>query len=261
LDLCFPGTGFSQEATMALSRLFITIGAGSALLGMPLLGYSQASDTASPEVLSAYVRQSQGWVDGALTQLTASNAAPLKMEVNIGSLDSRLRLAPCAKVEPYLPTGTRLWGRSRVGLRCLEGTVRWNVFLPVTVKAFGKAWVLNTNVSPGAILTANDAQEAEVDWAEDNSPVVADPQDWIGKVATRQLASGQAIRQSNLRSATAFVSGSQVRVIAQGKGFSISADGQAVTAGIVGQGVRIRMEGGRVVSGVVVDPQTVKVDL
>ena len=32
------------------------------------------------------------------------------MEVSVGTLDSRLRLAPCSRVEPYLPAGSRLWG-------------------------------------------------------------------------------------------------------------------------------------------------------
>ena len=34
----------------------------------------------------------------------------------MGSLDPRLKLAPCNQVEPHLPAGTRLWGRSRIGL-------------------------------------------------------------------------------------------------------------------------------------------------
>ena len=35
-----------------------------------------------------------------------------------GALDPRLNLAPCTRVEPYLPAGVPPWGRTRVGLRC-----------------------------------------------------------------------------------------------------------------------------------------------
>ncbi len=83
----------------------------------------------------------------------APGAAPLRAEVVVGSLDTRLRLAPCQKVEPHLPAGTRLWGRSRIGLRCVDGPTRWNVFVPVTVKAWGPAWVLKKAVASGATLT------------------------------------------------------------------------------------------------------------
>ena len=38
------------------------------------------------------------------------------------------------QVEPYLPNNMRLWGKSRIGLRCTGGPTRWNVYLPITVK-------------------------------------------------------------------------------------------------------------------------------
>lgn len=95
--------------------------------------------------------------------LGREGAQVLRPEVIMGSLDPRLKLAPCGRVEPYLPPGTRLWGRSRVGLRCLEGAVHWNVFLPVTVKAWGPAWVLVRPVTAGTPLVQEDAEIAEID--------------------------------------------------------------------------------------------------
>src|SRR6185437_12717842 len=62
----------------------------------------------------------------------------LRVELEIGSLDPRLHLAPCQRIEPYLPTGMRLWGKARIGLRCREGAVPWNVYLPITVKVYGR---------------------------------------------------------------------------------------------------------------------------
>ena len=73
------------------------------------------------------VTLTQQWVDQALAQMP-TDAAPLRMQVSVGQLDARLRLTPCARVEPYLPPGARLWGRTRLGLRCLEGETRWNTF-------------------------------------------------------------------------------------------------------------------------------------
>jgi flagella basal body P-ring formation protein FlgA len=47
--------------------------------------------------------------------------------------------------------------------------------------------------------------------------------------------------------------------MAQGGGFQVSADGQALSAGVLGQEVRVRMDNGRVMTGTVVDARTVKV--
>jgi flagella basal body P-ring formation protein FlgA len=207
------------------------------------------------------VASTRHWLDDAVSRAQAANPAPLRMEVSLGALDSRLRLAPCASVEPYVPVGARLWGRTRLGLRCVQGGARWNVFLPVTVKAFGPAWVLRDNVLPGAVLTAADAIEAEADWAAEPSPVVADPAQWIGQTASRALLAGQPLRQSMVKSAQAFPAGAPVRVVAQGPGFEIAADAQAITPGVVGQPARVRMENGRIATGVVRDTRTVRLPL
>lgn len=198
---------------------------------------------------------SQRFLDEALHQGQETPAGgasmPLRMEVQLGQLDSRLRLAACARVEPYLPAGSRLWGRTRLGLRCLQGAVPWNVFLPITVKAWGPAWVLQTAVPAGRPLTAEDAVQGEVDWAEDSAPVFANAQDWVGMVAARPLASGQALRQNMLRPPPLFAAGAQVQVMVNGGGFAVSASGKAMAAAGAGQTVRVRMDNGRLVSGTV----------
>ncbi|CAN7151091.1 flagellar basal body P-ring formation chaperone FlgA [Pseudorhodoferax sp. LjRoot39] len=223
--------------------------------GLPLLAALCAPAWAQYEQIS------QQWVDQALAQLPADAKGPLRMEVSVGALDSRLKLAPCAQVEPYLPPNTRLWGRTRLGLRCVDGATRWSVFLPITVKAFGPAWMLRGPVAQGAVLTADDAEQGEVDWAEDRSPVLADPALWVGQIATRSYMPGQAIRQSMVRAPLAFQAGAQVRVVAQGSGFSISSDGQALTVGVVGQAARVRMDNGRILTGTVLDARTVELSM
>lgn len=225
-------------------------------LSAPQPTQAQVTD-AKPEFIEA----TQRWLDNAVSGVRPAGANPLRMEVAIGELDSRLRLAPCARVEPYIPVGTRLWGKTRLGLRCIEGSTRWNVFLPVTIRAYGAAWLIKGNVAPGAVLTEADAMEAEVDWAEESSPIVALPSQWVGQVASRALTTGQALRQAMIKPAQVFQAGAQVRVVAQGAGYQITSDGQALSAGVVGQAARVRMDNGRVMSGVVLDSRTVKLEI
>jgi flagella basal body P-ring formation protein FlgA len=201
------------------------------------------------------------WLNDALGKLPVAINSPLRIVLVMGELDSRLRLAPCTRVEPYLPVGVRLWGKSRIGLRCLEGRTRWNIFLPITVHAYGPAWVVKSNISAGAVLSEDDAMEAEVDWSESPSPIVSKSSQWVGAMATTALSTGQALRQMFIKPAQVFQAGATVRVLAQGPGFTITSDGQAMSAGVVGQLTQVKMENGRILSGVVVYSRTVRLSL
>jgi flagella basal body P-ring formation protein FlgA len=178
-----------------------------------------------------------------------------------GRLDPRLRLAPCERIEPYLPPGARAWGRTRVGLRCVQGPSPWNVFLPVTVKVFASAWVAVAALPAGTVLQAQALQEAEVDWAAATSAPVADASLLVGRVLSRPLAAGAVVRSSDLKQRQWFGAGDTVKLVARGSGFSVSGEGQALSAGVEGQPVRVRIEGGRVLSGLAVGLNRVEVPL
>ena len=221
-------------------------------LATALLGMSAQAQDGSVQLSQI----GQRFVDAALHQdgsdiPKGSNNLPLRMEVQMGQLDSRLRLAACARVEPYLPAGSRLWGRTRLGLRCVQGSVPWNVFLPITVRAYGPAWVAQGNIPAGKTLSAEDAAPSEVDWAEDSSPVFANAQDFVGMIAARPLTAGQALRQNMVRPPALFTAGSPVQVMVNGGGFSVSSSGKAMAAAGEGQQVRVRMDNGRLVTGIV----------
>lgn len=221
-------------------------------VSVPALAQDQAAQIA---------QESQAWIENAVANTRPTGAAPLRMVVQVGALDSRLSLAPCAQVEPYMPTGTRLWGKTRIGLRCVDGPSRWNVFLPVQVQAFGQTWVMRSDVPSGATLALDDAVMSEVDWAHENQSVLADPQMWVGQTATRGLRTGQVLRYGMVKPSQVFQAGSMVRIIAKGPGFSVTSGGQALSAGIVGEMARVRVDNGRVVSGLVLDMNTVQVNL
>jgi flagella basal body P-ring formation protein FlgA len=203
----------------------------------------------------------QRWAEEAVAKSQRIDGNGLRMEVSVGPLDSRVKLAACAQVETYIPPGARLWGRSRIGARCIDGASRWNVTLPVTVKAMGEAWIVKNQVASGANLSDSDVTRGEVDWAEEQSPVLSDRAAWFGQTASRALSTGQTLRQGMVRPAQVFQAGASVKVVAQGPGFQVSGEGQALSAGVVGQQARVRLENGRVATGWVLDMRTVRIDL
>jgi flagella basal body P-ring formation protein FlgA len=237
-----------------LMRCVLVVAACLSAVVVPLA----RAQTAGGAQSSSIYERAQAWLDRAVND---TGSLPLRMAVEVGALDSRLKLAACERVEPYLPPGTQLWGKTRLGLRCAQGAVKWNVFLPITVKAFGTAWVIKGQVASGAVLTQADAMQMEVDWAENRNAVVANLDDWIGQTATRALTTGQTLRQDMVKASQVFQAGSQVRVVARGPGFEIFSSAQAISSGVMGQVVRVRMDNGRVVSGLVVDSQTVRLEM
>jgi flagella basal body P-ring formation protein FlgA len=180
--------------------------------------------------------------------LHAGAAAGLRLEVLVGALDPRLRLTPCARVEPYLPAGTRLWGRTRIGLRCTEGGTRWNVYLPLTVRMYGRGLSASTSLPAGAVLSRADLVSGEVDLAEGPSPVL-DAEVAVGRTLARPLAAGQTLRKADLRARQWFAAGDTVQITTIGPGFQVSGEGQALGPGLEGQPARVRTESGRVVIG------------
>ncbi len=192
---------------------------------------------------------------------SALAADTVRVEIEPGRLDPRLRLAPCERIEPYLPPGARPWGRSRVGLRCVQGPSPWNVFLPVTVRVFAPAWVTTAPLPAGSVLQAEQLRQAEVDWAAMPTPPVADVARLLGRQLARPLPAGAAPRQTDLKQRQWFAAGDTVQLVAHGHGFSVGGSGQALGPGLEGQPVRVRTDNGRVLTGQAVGQNRVEVSL
>jgi flagella basal body P-ring formation protein FlgA len=188
-------------------------------------------------------------------------AGVIRVDIQVGQLDPRLHLAPCQKVEPYLPSGARLWGKTRIGLRCVQGTTPWNVYLPITVKLYGRALVATAPLAVGAVVGADDVTQAEVDLAEDASVAVVDTQQVVGRTLARAVNPGQSVRQAHLKVRQWFAMGETVKVLAVGPGFSVAGEGQALTPGTEGQPARVKTESGRVLTGMPTGDHRVELSL
>lgn len=233
----------------ALAALLMAVRAATAQAGAPV-----AEGALDPDTLQR--------IQGLSEQAGAALAmAGVRVDIEPGRLDPRLRLSPCERIEPYLPPGARPWGRSRIGLRCVQGPSAWNVTLPVTVRVFALAWTATVPISAGSVLEAAQLQQVEVDWAAAATPPVADLDKLLGRQLSRPLPAGAAVRVADLKQRQWFGAGDTVQVVARGNGFSVSGEGQAMSPGIEGQTVRVRTDNGRVLSGQAVGTNRVEVQL
>lgn len=172
-----------------------------------------------------------------------------RIEVAMGQADARLRLNPCEEAVVFVPATVKLWGRTRIGLRCDRGASRWSITLPLTVRAFGQGVVPVTALPPGTDMAAGDLRLDEVDLAAESAPAVLSLDDAVGRQLMRGLAPGASLRASYLKPRRYFSAGDPVRLVVKGSGFSVSGEGQALVPGEDGQCARIRTEGGRVICG------------
>jgi flagella basal body P-ring formation protein FlgA len=240
----------------AVARWLARLAGALLLIGFGLFGTLRPAGAAEATPLDSSL------LDGVRSlALGKAEAGGPRLEVVIGQLDPRLHLAPCQRIEPYLPAGVRLWGKARVGLRCTAGPTPWNVYLPVTVKAWGRALVVPAGAAAGTVLASTDLAEAEVDLAEDFTPAVVDSRQAVGRILAQNLKPGQPLRQGHLKTRQWFTAGETVRVVAAGEGFALESEAQALSNGIEGQPARVRTESGRVLTGVATGERRVEVAL
>ncbi len=235
-----------------LCALAALAGLGAAAAATPA---PAATPAASPldDSLSEQVR---GLVLPAV-QLPPGTTA--RVELQVGQLDPRLRLAPCQRIEPLLPPRAAAWGRMRIALRCVEGPKRWQVWLPVTVKVLAPALLPVRALPAGTVLAAEHLQTGEVDWAETAQAPLARAEQVLGRTLDRAWQPGRPLQPADLRQRHWFTAGDTVKLLARGSGFAVSGEAQALGPGIEGQPVRVRLGSGRVLTGRAVGERQVEV--
>ncbi len=182
----------------------------------------------------------------------------LRAEVSVGDVDSRLRLAACEHTEVFLRPGSRLWGNSFVGYRCLQRP-GWSISIPVMVRLYGPALIAVQPLPAMQPISATALRLAEADLTGEPGGVVKDPEELQDKVCVRALEVGQAIPLNALRRLPAVSQGESVKLVGIGSGFSITTEGTALATAAPGEMVRVRTESGRTIAGIAQKGRVVEV--
>ena len=172
-----------------------------------------------------------------------------EVEVVVGEIDPRLTLAPCARHEPFIPPGAKLWGRSSLGVRCVEGA-NWSVFVPIEVRVWSMVPVAARPIARGRPVTPDDVRLDRVDVTRVTGNLLSPEESFDGNVAVRSIGAGEPLRRDLLRPPPILAAGDPVRVVYDGIGFAISIEGKALAPAGDGQTVRVATAAGRVLSGV-----------
>ena len=174
---------------------------------------------------------------------------PGKASYSVGRLDQHAQEAPCSAYEPFLPQGSRLWGRTTIGVRCLAPET-WTIYVPVQIRISGSYLVTARQLNRGQVISAADVFAQQGDLGSLPASIVTDPAQAIGKTVKNGVAAGQPLRNDLLTAPLAVQQGQSVKLQSKGAGFSVSNEGKALNNASDGEIVRVSTASGQVVSGV-----------
>ena len=185
-----------------------------------------------------------------LEQYAAQQLAgqPGRVNIQVGEVDSQLRLEPCQRIEGFVPSGGRLWGKTTLGARCAAGA-NWVIYVPVNVTVVAPVVVSARALSNGRVLSAEDVSLQQLDLTQLPSNVLTEASAAIGQTLSTGLAPGYPIRQDMLRAPLVIRQGQSVRLVAEGSNFGVSAEGKALGNATAGQMVQVRTGNGQTITG------------
>ncbi len=227
---------------------------GALLVGAAVLAYmstAQANDWHSNDdiarVAEEFVNSQVGKRDSRVTP-------------QAGHLDPRLKLPKCTlPLEAFLRPGTRMSGRTAVGVRC-KGSRPWKVYVPVDVVVTEQVLVTKKTLPRDHILTADDVVAEARNVSRMIGGYIADPAELVGQRLKHQIMGGKVVTPSMLIADTVVKRGQSVTLLVRNNGLNITMSGKALMDGAINQ--RIRVENSvsrRVVEGLVRSPEYIEI--
>lgn len=180
--------------------------------------------------------------------LKESAGLPGRVVIEVGEFDARNQLPPCARLEAFLPPGTRAWGQVNIGVRCTS-PVEWSAYVPGRVAVMGDYLVTRRPIRAGQVIAPADLERVDGDLATLADSTLTDMTQAVGHHARFSIAAGSVLRGDMLRLPQAVRQGQNVKVVGAGEGFTVANEGRALNAAAAGEAVRVRLGNGQVVSG------------
>lgn len=185
---------------------------------------------------------------------------PGAVTVNVGALDSRLRLAPCTEpLKAALPAGATFRERMTVSVSC-SGVTSWTVYVPVSIETQTHVLVLRRAAARGTRLTAEDVEvQTRVVQGTGDSYLtgVAELDGWTLK---RPLGAGAALTADVMTPDLVVKRGQQVTLLASVGGLEVRAMGLAMNDAPAGGRAKVQnISSRRIVEGVVETANVIRI--
>jgi flagella basal body P-ring formation protein FlgA len=206
---------------------------------------------AAKQNLSPNLTQSLSVVKVKITEFLETQAIgyPGKVSVHAGAIDPNMKLAQCPDVQVFLPSGSRAWGKTSVGVRCNAPNV-WTIYVQATVNVIAQYLVAAAPLAQGQVVASQDLIFENGDLTQLPAGVFTDQAQAIGRTVNISMTAGTVLRQEMLKLSPVVQQGQTVMLTSVGSGFSVSAEGQAMGKANEGQIVQVKVASGQVVTGI-----------
>lgn len=259
------GSGGRQGAETAPERQLLPQTHGTGTIGPVPIPYRSLFWLAAIVLLNTTARAANAPADGNAAAVLAAQAFVVAatrqhgdaVEVKVHAPAAGVTLPPCFRHEIFVPAGSRLWGKTRIGVKCGQPG-SWTAYLAVTVSVSGPYLVSARKINRGQTMTEGDFATRVGDLTALPAAVLGDPQRVLGQRARVSLAAGQALRSDHLQQTPVIRQGDRVRVLARGDGFSAAAEGVALNHAGVGEAVKVRIANGKTLHGLARRPGEVE---
>jgi flagella basal body P-ring formation protein FlgA len=218
---------------------------------MAMCCHAEPASTPSDTANNSAAKQNLSVVKARIAEFLETQAIgyPGKVAVYVGAIDPNLKLAQCPDVQVFLPTGSRAWGKTSVGVRC-DAPSSWTIYVQATVNVLAQYLVAAAPLAQGQVVASQDIIFESGDLTQLPAGVFTDQAQAIGRSVNISMKAGTVLRQEMLKISPVVQQGQTVKLTSIGNGFTVSAEGQAMNKANEGQIVQVKVASGQVVTGI-----------
>ena len=157
-----------------------------AIAGATILLFSRASGSLAEEI------QDQASIRSAIEAAIAPRLAAVpgaQGEIEVGTIDSRLRLPACGNIDVDLPPVNSAMTTAKVSCQ----TPNWTLYVPIHLHAWVQAVVAAINLAPNTTLSAAQLTRGRVDVLAGTGGLITDPHQIEGKILRVGVMAGAPI--------------------------------------------------------------------
>jgi flagellar basal body P-ring formation protein FlgA len=187
-----------------------------------------------------------------------------KVLVRADSLDPRLNLKPCAeeRLEIFNPYQTPMLNTNTMGIKCMEETNHWTLYVPVKISVFKTVLVAKRALVKGSRIRSDDIYPMEMDSQKLKQGYFTESNELVGLVCKHDIQPNSALNPFNIELAKLVHRGEQVTIVASDNNLTVSMDGIAMNDGILGDTINVKnLSSKRVLEAQVSGKKRVKVIL
>ncbi len=184
------------------------------------------------------------------------------IEVEVGRIDPRLRLAACERpLDLTLPPNSRLAGSALTSVRC-NGSHPWSFYVTARIRNYEPVLVAARALPRGTVLGAADVRIEKRDLSTLNDTPLTDLKQVTGKLTLHALAPGDVVGFRSFKAAQLVRRGEKVTILASANGLEVRVSGEALADGVEGQAINVRNSlTSKVIQAVITAPGVVQVRL